>query len=86
MTSSRTIRRLLRTHPDGLTHREIAEAAGLKYHSIQYALGSMQDVYIDRWVPRPPGVAGPLWLPVYCAVVAPPNCPHPIKESETQCE
>lgn len=79
------IRELLRAHPDGMTHCQIAKAFGIRdMNQPRIALKGMPDAYIDRWVEAvrygtaygtKPGVAG--YEAVWCVVTPPENCPHP---------
>lgn len=67
------IRALLHQHADGLTPNDINQFTGIPPDSVRQALANMPDVYIDRW-------EGPVrgqYAAVWCAVVPPPNCPHP---------
>ena len=67
------LRALLREHQDGLTVAELVKMMGGIRLSIMASLKCMPDAYIDRW-------EGPVrgqYAAVWCAVVPPPNCPHP---------
>lgn len=67
------IRALLRAHDDGMTVVQISTALGIKPVNARQALGDMPDVYIDRYLAPVRGQYPAVW----CAVVPPPNCPHP---------
>lgn len=67
------MRALLRSHPDGLTVREVGAALGMEHGAAYKALAVMPDAYIDRYT-RP--VKGP-YAGVWCVVTPPPNCPRP---------
>lgn len=69
------IRALLRANDDGLTVAQIGTALAMKLDSVRQALGDMPDVYIDRYLEPVRGQYPAVW----CAVVPPPNCPHPTK-------
>lgn len=74
------IRALLLAHPDGLTTSQVCRLAKASDKSVRHSLGSMPDVYIDRWeFPR----QGPL-AAVFIAVVVPENCPRPGKQKRTE--
>ena len=67
------IRELLRQSPDGFTAAELHEIIGLHVETINRTLGSMPDVYKDRWT-------GPFrgqWAAVWCAAHVPADCPRP---------
>lgn len=73
------VRALLLAQPEGLTIRDLCDATKASDKSVRHSLGSMPDVYIDRWeFPR----QGPL-AQVYCAVVVPENCPRPTRLKRT---
>lgn len=70
-----TLRMHLRATPDGLTPAELAKLTGRDKHNITRCLRLMPDTYVDRW-------EGPVrgqYAAVFCAVVPPPDCPHPTK-------
>jgi hypothetical protein len=74
------IRALLLARPDGLTTRDLVVATKASDKSVRHSLGSMPDVYIDRWeFPR----QGPL-AAVYCAVEVPEDCPRPARAKRTE--
>lgn len=76
------IRALLLRHPDGMTVSRLTILTKATDKSVRHSLGSMPDVYIDRWeFPR----QGPL-AAVYCAVEVPEDCPRPAgrKRSEEE--
>lgn len=68
------VRATLRQHSDGLTLTEIAQHSGVEYRKVHRAIAKMPDTYIDRWC-EPEGPVR--YQAVWCAVVPPPNCPHP---------
>jgi len=74
--SSAMLRRLLREHSDGLTFVEIGELLNLDHRSklsIRTMIDRMPDAYIDRW-----RLVGKFeYIPVWCVVVPPENCPKP---------
>jgi hypothetical protein len=72
------IRALLRQHDDGLTAVQIGAVLDIKQDSVRQALENMPDVYIDRYLKPVRGQHPAVW----CAVVPPPNCPHPTKGSD----
>ena len=69
------IRALLRQHEDGLTASQLCAALGTEARQMRQALTDMPDVYIDRYLAPVRGQYPAVW----CAVVPPPNCPHPTK-------
>lgn len=71
------IRALLRANDDGMTVAQIGTALGLRNDVVLRSLGSMPDVYIDRYLEPVRGQYPAVW----CAWVPPPNCPHPTKGS-----
>lgn len=69
-----TVRKLLRASPDGMTIAQITAASEIQQDSLSRILRLMQDAYIDRWV-------GPIrgqYSAVWCVVIPPENCPHPV--------
>lgn len=70
------VRALLRQYPDGMTANEIASELGLINSTTNNILKKMPDVYIDRWIQVTPKAK---YSAVWCAVLPPPNCPHPNK-------
>lgn len=67
------IRALLRANDDGMTVAQISAALDIKQDNVRQALEAMPDVYIDRYLEPVRGQYPAVW----CAVVPPPNCPHP---------
>jgi hypothetical protein len=68
------IRMLLQQYHDGLTTSEIAERLEKRHDTIYAALQNMPDTYIDRWTKAKQGQPSEA---VWCAVVAPEDCPKP---------
>lgn len=73
------LRALLREHPDGLSTTDLATRLSRTNNNVRNALMRMPDVSIDRWE-RPSGKGQ--YVAVWCAVVPPPNCPHPTRRVE----
>lgn len=71
-----TLRKLLRSVPDGLTAKQLSTATNLSAQSVRNALAKMPDVYIDRWTQPKRGQHTAVW----CAVEVPENCPKPTKD------
>jgi hypothetical protein len=71
------IRALLRQYPDGLTRPEVAERIGMDITAASNALKVMPDTYIDRWVKCE---SNGKYMAVYCIIVPPADCPHPLEE------
>lgn len=67
------VRALLRQYDDGMSVVEIADVLGIPHRTARYAVGSMPDCYIDRWVKLPRGQHTAIW----CAVMVPEHCPRP---------
>ena len=70
------VRELLAAMPDGMTLAQLNDATGIREDTLRNTVGSMPDVYIDRW-------EGPYrgqWTAVYCVHLAPPNCPKPTEK------
>jgi hypothetical protein len=67
------IRALLRANDDGMTIAQISATLDISQNSVRQALEAMPDVYIDRYLDPVRGQYPAVW----CAVVPPPNCPHP---------
>ena len=59
--------------PDGMTVAQLNDATGIREDTLRNTVGSMPDVYIDRWE----GPHRGQWTAVYCVHLAPPNCPRP---------
>jgi hypothetical protein len=74
----RDLRAILRSHPDGLTVRELADMTGRENGNVAKYLGFMPDTYIDRWEGPSKKYHGQ-YAAVWCIVVPPDNCPHPTK-------
>jgi hypothetical protein len=66
------LRELLRSHPDGLTIKQMCAHTGKLEDSTRQSLKSMPDVYIDRW-----HISGTKPAAVYIAVPVPDDCPAP---------
>lgn len=70
------LRDALRAHPEGLTIPTLAVFVPRVDDRVLYHdLTVMPDTYIDRWIKNPG--RGAHYLAVWCAVVPPPDCPHP---------
>ena len=68
------VRRVLRESEDGLTAKQITDAVGVDKDPLSRILQTMPDAYIDRW-------SGPVrgqYSAVWCVVIPPENCPHPV--------
>ena len=68
------VRKVLRDSEDGLTAKQITEAVGVDKDPLSRILQLMPDAYIDRW-------SGPVrgqYSAVWCVVIPPENCPHPV--------
>jgi hypothetical protein len=68
------VRKVLRESEDGLTAKQITEAVGVDKDPLSRILQTMPDAYIDRW-------SGPVrgqFSAVWCVVIPPENCPHPV--------
>ena len=73
------IRKLLRTHEDGMTVASLCAALNVQGRSrppIYAALHGMPDAYIDRWQVNPGRGAH---RAVWCVVKVPEHCPRPGK-------
>jgi len=68
------IRPILTQYDEGLTARHLAALLGLPADSINRAMKSMPDVYIDRWTSH---TEGGKYVPVYVKVSVPEDCPPP---------
>ena len=66
------LRKLLRSHPDGLTIKQMCSQTGRPTNSTRKSLKCMPDVYIDRW-----DASGIKPAAVYIAVPVPDDCPTP---------
>jgi len=73
MTNHTKIRKLLRSHPDGMTTLEVTTHTGVERSIVQQAMKDMPDVYIDRWVTTLTGPPQAVWI----GVVPPDDCPKP---------
>lgn len=72
--ASHELRALLRSHPDGLTLREIMDAFPDRTESnIRRTLKDLPDSYIDRWEAAPRQQYRAVW----CVVIPPADCPKP---------
>ena len=67
------VRKLLRTRPEGMTPKEIAEITGMHVANVRTSLRAMPDVYVDRWRAAKRGQFEKVWV----AVEVPEDCPHP---------
>jgi predicted transcriptional regulator len=67
------IRTILRTRPQGMTPKEIAEATGMHVANVRTSLRTMPDTYVDRWRLGKRGQYEKVWI----AVHVPEDCPHP---------
>ncbi len=71
------LRSYLRDHPEGATiaqmQKDVESLAKVNDHTLRNALGSMPDVYIDRWADPKRGQYQAVW----CVIVPPPDCPYP---------
>lgn len=68
------VRKLLQDNVDGLTVKQIVDLTQIDKDPLSRILATMPDAYIDRW-------SGPTrgqYTAVWCVVVPPENCPHPI--------
>jgi hypothetical protein len=68
------VRKVLRESEDGLTAKQITEAVGVDKDPLSRILQTMPDAYIDRWSGPTRGQFSAVW----CVVVPPENCPHPV--------
>lgn len=73
MTTKDQIRALLIEHPDGLTVPQLMTMLQKADKPLRFAIRSMEDVYIDRWVR---GRAGP-YSAVWVRVNIPEDAPRP---------
>jgi hypothetical protein len=67
------IRALLRSRPQGMSPKEIAQEVSVHVSNVRASLRAMPDVYIDRWRAAKRGQFEMVWV----AVKVPENCPHP---------
>jgi hypothetical protein len=67
------VRKLLRTHTNGLTVKQLAQFANVHPDSVSNTLKSMPDVYINRWEGPYRGQFAAVW----CSWTPPENCPKP---------
>jgi hypothetical protein len=78
MNTATKMRAVLRTNPDGMTARELANVVGLQdQRAAQKAAMKMPDIYIDRWIEVKDSKGRSFYTPVWCVVVPPENCPKP---------
>ena len=68
------VRKVLRESEDGLTAKQITEAVGVDKDPLSRILQTMPDAYIDRWAGPTRGQYSAVW----CVVIPPENCPHPV--------
>jgi hypothetical protein len=73
------LRQLLRSHPDGLTVKQMCEHTGRHDSATRRALLGMPDVYRDRWVVCHDGKRP---IAVFVAVPVPDDCPPPNKSKK----
>jgi hypothetical protein len=71
--STKTIRQLLRAHPDGMDVGTIANAVDREPENVRKRLKEMPDAYIDRWEKKKGSPLTAIW----CVVVPPDDCPRP---------
>ena len=76
--ATKTIRQLLRSHPDGLDVGTLANQLDREPGNIRTRLKEMPDTYIDRWVRN----GGNPPLAIWCVVVPPEDCPKPETKKE----
>lgn len=62
-TNVKTVKALLKQHPDGLTVNEIALMTGISYTSAHNACHRVKGIYVDRWTLND---RGKLWIRVFC--------------------
>lgn len=74
------IRTLLRSKPDGLSVREVAEIVGCEEANTGRYLRQMPDAYIDRWDWLYNHNGHKYWYAVWCVVQVPDDCPHPTRK------
>ena len=67
------LRAILRSHPYGLTLRELSDMIGADIDNVRRYLPTMPDAHIDRWEPSPRKQFRAVW----CVVEVPDHCPHP---------
>ena len=68
------IRPILIQYEEGLTARHLAALLGIPADAVKRSLGTMDDVYIDRWTQH---TEGGKYVPVYVKVDVPEDCPSP---------
>jgi hypothetical protein len=68
------VRKVLRESEDGLTAKQITVQMQVGADSLSRILNAMPDAYIDRWV----GPTNGQYSAVWCVVIPPENCPHPV--------
>ena len=73
------IRALLKRFYDGMTVRSISEYTGASLAVTYNSLNLMPDAYIDRW--KISEATRGQFEAVWCVVVTPENCPHPMDEN-----
>lgn len=62
-TNVKTVKALLKQHPDGLTAAEIAMMTGIAYTSVHNACHRVKGIYVDRWTLNE---VGKVWIRVFC--------------------
>ena len=74
--ASHEVRALLRANPDGLTMKQLIAAFPDRTESnIRRTIKGLPDAYIDRWESAPRKAYKAVW----CVVIPPEDCPHPIR-------
>jgi hypothetical protein len=68
------VRKVLQNSEDGLTVKQITVEVKIEADSLSRILDAMPDAYIDRWE----GPNRGQYTAVWCVIVPPENCPHPI--------
>jgi len=72
-----TVRAYLRQHLEGVTINELIQnvesLSHVNDHTLRNVLGSMPDVYIDRWADPKRGQYQAVWS----IVIPPADCPYP---------
>jgi hypothetical protein len=68
------VRKALRDSSDGLTVKQIVDLTQIDKDPLSRILQTMPDAYIDRWSGPTRGQYSAVW----CVVIPPENCPHPV--------
>ena len=75
--ASHEVREVMQAHPDGLTLKELhAKFPTRTLPNIRRTLKRLPEAYIDRWEESG---ARKIYKAVWCVVIRPEDCPHPIK-------